>query len=112
MNLKKTIAAFITLLIIGGSTVLNAQEKYDLAVVGYLYDTPKSHIVVSINGEKFEQYDVEREELQGKVWGITMNPLLKQVNKLQSEGWEVVGGLTTSGLPSVSLFYYSLRKKR
>lgn len=95
-----------------GTCILKAQDKYDLAVVGYLYDTPKSHIVVSLNGDKFEQFDVERDELQGKVWGISMNPLIKQVNKMQNEGWEVVGGLTTSGLPAVSLFYYSMKKKR
>jgi hypothetical protein len=111
MNFKTRIAA-IAILLFAGLNRLGAQEKYDLAVVGYLYDTPKSHIVVSTNGDKFEQYDVERDELQGKVWGISMTPLLKQVNKMQAEGWEVVGGLTTSGLPAVSLFYYSLRKKR
>jgi hypothetical protein len=111
MNIKRTITA-ITVLLFTSVSFLNAQDKYDLAVVGYLFDTPKSHIVISINGEKFEQVDVERDELQGKVWGISMNPLLKHVNKMQAEGWEVVGGLTTSGLPAVSLFYYSLRKKR
>ena len=41
-----------------------------------------------------------------------MNPLIKAVNKMQNEGWEVVGGMTASGLPSISLFYYSMRKKR
>jgi hypothetical protein len=110
MKLKTTLG--LAFLMFAGGHVLSAQEKYDLAVVGYLYDTPKSHVVVSLNGDKFEQIDVERDELQGKVWGISMNPLLKQVNKMQAEGWEVVGGLTTSGLPAVSLFYYSMRKKR
>jgi hypothetical protein len=91
---------------------LSAQEKYDIAVVGYFYDTPKCHVYTSINGEKFEQVDIEREELTNKPWGTNMNPLIKQVNKLQSEGWEVVGGLNASGLPSASLFFYNLRKKR
>ena len=91
---------------------LSAQEKYDLAVVGYFYDTPKCHVYTSLNVEKFEQLDIEREELGNKPWGTHMNPLIKQVNKLQSEGWEVVGGLNASGLPAASLFYYNLRKKK
>ncbi|MBL0308695.1 MAG: hypothetical protein IPP77_03120 [Bacteroidetes bacterium] len=94
-------------------SMLHAQQaQYDLAVVGYFYDTPKPQIVISMNGEKFEQADVEREELQNARWGINLNPLIKRVNKLQSEGWEVVGGLSTSGLPAISMFYYSLRKKK
>lgn len=107
----KTILMAMTLLI-GTITGLKAQDKYDLAVVGYRYDTPKSQIYISINGEKSEQYDVERDQLEGKLWGVSMNPLIKAVNKMQNEGWEVVGGMTASGLPSISLFYYSLRKKR
>ncbi len=91
-----------------------AEDKYDLAVASYQYDTPKSHIVVSVNGDKFEVFDVEKDELQGKIWGISVNPLIKHVNKMQNEGWEVVGGLTSSYNSStgVSLLYYSLRKKR
>jgi len=111
MKTKTTIVTAVMLLF-AGLNLLQAQDKYDLAVVGYFYDTPKSHIYVSINGDKFEQVDVERDELQGKVWGVSMNPLIKQVNKLQNEGWEVLGGMNASGLPSVSLFYYNLRKKR
>jgi len=100
------------LLVLAAFSGLKAQDKYDLAVVGYRYDTPKNHIYISINGEKSEQIDVEREELEGNIWGVSMNPLIKRVNKMQNEGWEVVGGMNASGLPSVSLFYYSLRKKR
>lgn len=116
LNLKIRVMSKTTIvtmmLMLAAFTGLKAQDKYDLAVVGYFYDTPKNQIFISINGEKSEQYYVEREELQGKIWGVCMNPLLKQVNKLQNEGWEVVGGMSASGLPSVSLFFYSLRKKR
>lgn len=110
MKMKTILMAMA--LFIGSVTGLMAQDKYDLAVVGYRYDTPKSQIYISINGEKSEQYDVERDQLEGKLWGVSMNPLIKAVNKMQNEGWEVVGGMTASGLPSISLFYYSLRKKR
>lgn len=103
---------FTTLCMLGLLSALNAQDKYELAVVGYRYDTPKSQIYISINGEKSEQYDVEREQLEGKIWGVSMNPLIKAVNKMQDEGWEVVGGMNASGLPSISLFYYNLRKKK
>ena len=108
--MKTTIVTLLFL--VGCLTGLNAQDKYDLAVVGYCFDTPNSQIYISINGEKSEQYEVTRAELEGKVWGVSMNPLIKAVNKMQAEGWEVVGGMTASGLPSISLFYYSLKKKR
>ncbi len=101
-----------TMLVLGSLIGLNAQDKYDLAVVGYRYDTPNSQIYVSINGEKTEQYEVTRAELEGKIWGVSMNPLIKAVNKMQNDGWEVVGGMTCSGLPSIQFFYYNLRKKR
>ena len=108
--MKTTIVTM--LLMLAAFSGLKAQDKYDLAVVGYRYDTPKSHIYISINGEKAEQYDVEREELEGNLWGVSMNPLIKKVNKMQNDGWEVVGGMTCSGLPSIQFFYYNLRKKR
>lgn len=89
-----------------------AQDKYDLAVVGYYRDVPDPMLLISINGDTYEQKYVPKEELNGKTWGMSMTPLLKYVNKLQNEGWEVVGGMQVSGLPSQSMFYYSLRKKR
>ncbi len=101
-------------ILIAGMSSIKAQDKYDLAVVSYQYDTPKPHIVFSINGDKFETQDVEKDELQGKVWGISMNPIIKRVNKMQNEGWEVVGGLEYSYNVStgVTQMYYNLKKKR
>jgi hypothetical protein len=109
MKIKALLFAAIMAFTFGTAS---AQGGYELAVVGYFYDTPKSHVYVSINGDKFEQFDIEREELGGKPWGVNLNPLIKQVLKLQSEGWEVVGGMNASGLPSASLFFYNLRKKK
>ncbi len=110
MKLSKAISVVFFLLTFTG--FVTAQEKYDLAVVGYFRDVPDPWILVSINGEKFEQKAVLKEDLNGKPWGISMNPLLKVVNRLQNEGWEVVGGMETSGLPTQSMFYFTLRKKR
>lgn len=109
MNTKSLILSAVISLC---AFMARAQGSYELAVVGYFYDTPKPHVYTSINGEKFEMVDVEREELGAKPWGTNLNPLIKQVNKLQSEGWEVVGGMNASGLPSASLFFYNLRKKK
>ena len=113
MKFKSTITAAALLLFASGN-VLSAQEKYDLAVISYQYDTPKPHIVSSINGDKFESIDIEKDELQGKVWGISMNPIIKRANKMQEEGWELVGGLEYSYNVStgVTQMYYNLRKKR
>ena len=110
MNFKTTILA--TLLVLGASGFLSAQTKYDLAVVAYYRDVPDPLILISLNGEKFQQITVQKEELNGKTWGISMNPLITQVNKLQNEGWVVEGGMIASGLPNQSMFYYNLKKKR
>lgn len=103
---------FALLFALTGFSTIHAQDKYDLAVVGYYRDVPDPLLLISINGETYEQKYVPKEELNGKTWGMSMTPLIKYVNKLQDEGWEVVGGMQTSGLPNQSMFYYSLRKKR
>ena len=94
MKFKTTIVT--AMLVLAGAGILSAQDKYDLAVLSYQYDTPKPHIVSSINGDKFEVVDIEKDELQGRVWGISMNPIIKRANKMQNEGWELVGGLGVS----------------
>lgn len=106
----KHLLACLLFLVISGTVA--AQQKYELAVVAYYRDVPDPLILVSINGEKFEQTYVPKEELNGKVWGMSMNPLLKRVLKMQDEGWEIVGGMITSGLPNQSMFYYSLQRKK
>lgn len=106
----KHLFAALLFLVISGTVA--AQDKYQLAVVSYFRDVPDPLILVSVNGEKYEQLYVAKEDLNGKVWGMSMNPLLKQVNKMQAEGWEVVGGMGTSGLPTQSMFYFTLRKKQ
>ena len=93
---------------------LKAQgNNYDLAVATYIFDTPKPHITVSINGERFVFVDVEKADMDGEAWGRSFNPLIKQVNKLQAEGWEVVGGVANGSLSAnAPVFFYNLRKKR
>ena len=109
MKIKHLLVAMLFLVISGAAV---AQDKYDLAVVGYFRDVPDPLVLISINGEKYEQFYVPKEDLNGKVWGMSMNPLLKQVLKMQDQGWEVVGGMGTSGLPTQSMFYFTLRKKK
>jgi hypothetical protein len=109
MNTIKSI--FLGTALLAFTQVASAQV-YDLAVVSYFNDVPKPLIIVSINDDKFEQIPIERSELQGQLWGASLNPLLKHVNKLQAEGWEVMGGMSTSGLPSRATFYFTLRKKK
>ena len=88
-------------------------NNYDLAVATYIFDTPKPHITVSINGERFVFVDVEKGDMDGEAWGRSLNPLIKQVNKLQADGWEVVGGVANGSLSVNSpVFFYNLRKKK
>ena len=104
----------IIVCIVFAVNALKAQNNsYDLAVATYIFDTPKPHITVSINGERFVFLDVEKGDMDGEAWGRSLNPLIKQVNKLQAEGWEVVGGVSNGSLSvNAPVFFYNLRKKK
>ena len=98
------LTAFLLLSLISG---VQAQEKYDFAVVSY--DYPKS-LSVNYSNKPFQKTEVDKETMKNGQFG----PLLHKVAEMQNEGWEVYNSTVftsslNNGLPT-HLFY--LRKKQ
>jgi hypothetical protein len=85
-NLKTTmIAALLMLTAVGGVV---AQEKYEYAVVQYIYLAPRNYITVSINGETYEEIELDKNSSKSRFFGWDLNPVLKKVNEMEDKGWE------------------------
>lgn len=83
---------------------LMAQEKYDYAAI--LFDAAKVELCISINGSSYEKPKLPKEASKEKYRDF--NPVLKQLNEMNDEGWEVYSVLNLSGSPS---YLYNLRRK-
>ncbi|MBI1288599.1 MAG: hypothetical protein GC178_13590 [Flavobacteriales bacterium] len=102
-HLKTTLLAFALLF---SANALMAQEKHDYAVI--THNTQHLKIIVSLNGEKAEEINIPKED-QINVYYDT-NPGLKQVNKMEDDGWELFDtGTAGSGYTYV---YYMRRKEQ
>ena len=89
-------------------TGLQAQEKWEFAVVQYIMYYSKPYITVSINGEGYEEIKADKSSFKGKFFGWDLNPILKKVNEMQEKGWE-----TYDHQASVNNSYiFYLRKKK
>ena len=92
------------ILVFGLLTALKAQEKFEYAVISYHINNTR--LSVSINGTEFKKIDVSKSEIQDY---FDVNPALKELSKMNTEGWEVFN-TGTLGANNVILFY--LRKKK
>ncbi|MCF8278386.1 MAG: hypothetical protein K9J17_16780 [Flavobacteriales bacterium] len=100
-HLKTTLLTFALLFSVN---TLMAQEKYDYAVVNY--DASSQSIFVSINGESFEQIKVSKDETKEKF--LDLSPVLRQLNKMNDEGWEVY---STQVPANTAWHMYQLKRK-
>ena len=89
----------------GCSDALMAQTDYDYVVV--TYEALAKTMVVSYNGDSIEQVRVPPSEGLGKAW-LGANPALKEVNRLEDEGWEL---FDTGMLGSINAFVFYLRRE-
>ncbi len=95
----------LTLIFIFGLQIgLQAQDKFEYAVISYHLNNAR--LSVSLNGTEFKKLDVSKSEIQDY---FDVNPALKEVSKMNTEGWEVFN-TGTLGANNVVLFY--LRKKK
>lgn len=86
-------------------TNVQAQDKYDYAMVTYKY---KDKILeVDINGENYERIDVKEPV---NTYYYLAPPALKQVKKMNNEGWELFDTSNT-GIGTLPVFVFYLRKK-
>lgn len=93
----KFLVAVIAISVFSRSTI-TAQEKYDYAMI-YYGGYPKQILALSVNGVKYEERNIEKEELQSKVWYSDLNPALKRMGELQLEGWELD---SYTGMPTLA----------
>ena len=94
------------LLFFGLLTGLQAQDKYDYAMITYkLMD---KIVEVDINGEDYKRIEV----VPPKNTYYLASPALKEVKKMNSEGWELFAtGNTEYGPNVIPIFVFYLRKK-
>lgn len=84
-------------------TGLQAQDKYEFATITFFI--PNKELGISINGTEYKNIPVSKDEVKSN-WDT--NAALKQVNKMQDEGWELFD-TETVGANFIYVFY--LRKK-
>ena len=85
-------------------TGLQAQEKYEYAIISYYLNGLK--IVVSINGTEFKKIEVPKAESKDY---FDTNPVLTEVSKMNNEGWEV---FDTGSIGANNVLFFYLRKKK
>ncbi len=102
MNKLKTLCIAALLLFTVNAAL--AQDKYEYAVM--TYQTNVRDLGISLNGADYKKIEVSRDEVKHPLFDV--NPALKEVNKMQVEGWELFN-TTSNGLAYTYVFY--LRKK-
>ncbi|ABG59731.1 hypothetical protein [Cytophaga hutchinsonii] len=87
---------------------LQAQNKYDYAMVTYRF---KDKIVeVDINGEVYTKIDVDVKENGNSYYLVS--PALKQVKKMNNEGWELFDTAITEPNGGYSIYLLFKKKSR
>lgn len=101
------------LFIFGLLTGLQAQDKYEYAIISYA--PTMNNITISISGNDFKTVDVDKSI---KVKDRNFNPALIEVNKLCDNGWELFNteatGMTDGVNYAVNIpnYIFYLRKKK
>ncbi len=88
--------------IFGLLTGLQAQDKYEYAIVSYYPNIPS--VTVSENGEVYQETKIAKADLKGL---LDLNPILRKVNEMTDKGWEVF-----STDKSDATYFFYLRKKK
>ncbi len=108
MTRQIRMALLTAIIILGVNSEINAQEKYEYAIITYVTN-PQQALSVSYDNREFEKIEIVKE---ARNW-TDYSPALKQLAKMTSEGWEIINTSTIGGSAIAlngQLFY--LRKKR
>jgi hypothetical protein len=84
-------------------TGLQAQDKYDYAVI--TFNPGLSKLFISVNNTDLKKIEVAKYDL--KTLYFDMTPALNEVKKLNTEGWE----LFDTGTLASDFYLFHLRKK-
>lgn len=107
MTRQIRMALLTVLIILGVTPEINAQEKYEYAIITYV--TNPQALSVSYDNREYEKIEIAKD---ARNW-TDYSPALKQLAKMTSEGWEIINTSTIGGSAIAlngQLFY--LRKKR
>lgn len=104
----KTKKILLTFAFIAFISFVNAQDKYDFAIIELR--TFLKEICISLNGKEFI---VEKVDYLNQPKEITnANPFLNKVLEYQDKGWEVISFNSIAGGNSTSTYTAYLRKKQ
>lgn len=108
MNKKIRTAVLTSLIYLGLLTGLQAQEKYDFAIITYAPSEFKDKLSVSYNSKSQEIIEISKSTKDLK----DTSPALEQISKMQDAGWELfdTNTITHPNLGASYLFY--MRKKK
>jgi len=107
MTTKIKTILLTAIFVFGLLTGLQAQEKYEFAIVSfYGYDMT---IEISIDGKDFKSIKVPKTEKMG--WRDA-NPVLKEIKNMNNEGWEIFNTGITSGSTADNVNYTFFLKRR
>ncbi len=104
----KTKHLFFTIALFFSIAFMNAQDKYEFAIIEY--NTFHYDLSVSIDGKEYkkEKVDFSNQEKSG----FNANPFLNKVKEYQDKGWEVMSfNSSTLGGGSQEVHFAYLRKK-
>ena len=112
MKTQIQVLLLIVFLILESFNSLQAQDKYEFAIISF--SPEKQNITISIGSNKYEVVETDR---KNKIKDRNFNEVLAQVNKLQEQGWELFNTAVTGtalDIPVVVNYPYYLfymRKK-
>ena len=94
------------LLFFAFSMALSAQEKYTYATVSLTGQ------LLSVSTESdFTEVKLGKDDFKKSVLFLDLGPLLKKVNEMSKQGWEVFSTSDVSYTPNLHQLVYHLRKK-
>lgn len=98
---------FLVTILLVSASIAFAQDKYEFLTIAY--ETTKSSIFISVNGESTVKEKVELPKDDNSPYNT--NPLLNKVKEYQGKGWEIMNYNTYhAGVGPAHIAY--LRKKK
>lgn len=92
----------------GLMTGLQAQEKYEYAIISYM--TSQMFMEISINGVEYKKIEVPKEKIKGSG---DANAALEEINNMSTQGWELFDTeIGIGGGSSARIYIFYLRKKK
>jgi hypothetical protein len=86
---------------------IKAQDRYEFAVIDYF--PSRRNLEISINGVEYKRIDVDKNDVKGDG---DVNAALKEISKMNKEGWDVFNTTTVAGQTSgIKSYVFYLRKK-